>query len=173
MKTIEIKHKTALRKKIKERVEATGELDTVWINEEGEWAFLSEGTLYDDHKKISVKQIAEQCHGEELDKAITIGLKKAEKDLYKFFKTKEDFWSGKGDLEDYHVYTPNNKKRVSSPDLKVDTKVLVWDMRGDAKKERYFKGFDKNGDIECFKGGATSWSSRGAFSSWENWELAE
>ena len=60
------------------------------------------------------------------------------------------------------------------PDLKVDTKVLVWDMRGDAKVRRHLKEINKDGYAVCYEKGATSWSTTTFLtSSWENWELAE
>ena len=57
------------------------------------------------------------------------------------------------------------------PDLKVDTKVIVWNS-GEPKKKRHFKKFNKDGDIICFAHGATSWTMSGTFT-WKYWELAE
>jgi len=58
------------------------------------------------------------------------------------------------------------------PDLKVDTKVIVWASEEDTRKEkRYFKEFNKDGGIACFTHGATSWNAKGVVV-WEHWELA-
>jgi len=57
------------------------------------------------------------------------------------------------------------------PDLKVDTKVIVW-KSGEPKKRRHFKKFNEDGDIICFAHGATSWTMSGTFT-WKYWELAE
>lgn len=58
------------------------------------------------------------------------------------------------------------------PDLKVDTKVIVWNDVS-AKKKRYFSHFNNVGKIACFHNGTTSWSNKGISDWWENWELAE
>jgi hypothetical protein len=58
------------------------------------------------------------------------------------------------------------------PDLKVDTKVVVW---GDdhIKYNRYFAGWcELTGLIMAYDYGATSWSAAGS-STWPNWELGE
>jgi len=56
------------------------------------------------------------------------------------------------------------------PNLKVDTKVLVWDYKTE-KNKKYFSHFDSDGKINCFTLGATSWSATGTVA-WSNWELA-
>lgn len=43
------------------------------------------------------------------------------------------------------------------PKLEVDTKVLVWDTQ-DSKVKRYFSHFDKDGTINVFASGTTSWN---------------
>ena len=58
------------------------------------------------------------------------------------------------------------------PDLKVDTKVIVWNNENKIKKKRYFKKFNKDGYITCFTYGATSWTANGAVE-WKYWELVE
>ena len=58
------------------------------------------------------------------------------------------------------------------PNLKVDTRVLVWDSKEETKKKRYFKEFSKDGKIICFVRGATSWTASNAVE-WEYWEIAE
>ena len=58
------------------------------------------------------------------------------------------------------------------PDLKVDTKVFVWNSNKNRRVKRHFKAFNEDGDIICFAYGATSWTTNGAFT-WEHWELAE
>ena len=59
------------------------------------------------------------------------------------------------------------------PDIKVDTKVIVWASEEDTRKEkRYFKEFNKDGDITCFTHGTTSWTAEGAID-WKYWELVE
>jgi len=57
------------------------------------------------------------------------------------------------------------------PNLKVDTKVIVWDYKTE-KNKKYFSHFDSDGKINCFTLGATSWSAIGTVA-WSNWELAE
>lgn len=59
------------------------------------------------------------------------------------------------------------------PNLKVDTKVLVWSRDGEEKKKRYFSHFE-NGIIRTFHNGWTSWTSENSHTSkWDYWELAE
>jgi hypothetical protein len=58
-------------------------------------------------------------------------------------------------------------------DLKIDTKVLVWND-GHIKERRYFSHFDKYGNICCFNSGATGWATKNsATTTWNNWELFE
>jgi len=59
------------------------------------------------------------------------------------------------------------------PNLKVDTKVIVWES-GEyiLKEKRHFKEFNNKGKIVCFINGYTSWTSRNT-EEWEYWELAE
>jgi hypothetical protein len=67
---------------------------------------------------------------------------------------------------------PESAYKKPLPKLEVDTKVLVWDAymdKGKARK-RYFKEFNKNGNIVCFTEGATSFSAE-AWTVWDNWEL--
>jgi len=60
------------------------------------------------------------------------------------------------------------------PNLKVDAKVLVWGSSNkDRKVKRYFKEFNVNGELVCFRGGATSWSTDGVCCGWKYWELVE
>jgi len=63
-------------------------------------------------------------------------------------------------------------KKRPLPDLKVDTKVIVWDTEGEPKKRRYFKEFNKDGGITCFVKGATSWATSNTVE-WKYWELVE
>ena len=56
------------------------------------------------------------------------------------------------------------------PDLKVDTEVIVWDIK-DFMYKRYFKEFNNDGKIVCFSDGSTSWSSDGNTETWRHWEL--
>jgi hypothetical protein len=59
------------------------------------------------------------------------------------------------------------------PNLKVDTKVLVWNDNC-IKERRYFSHFDKYGNICCFNSGATGWGTKNATTTvWNNWELFE
>ena len=59
------------------------------------------------------------------------------------------------------------------PDLKVDTKVIVWNSEEYVLKEkRYFKEFNNKGKIVCFINGYTSWTSSNT-DEWKYWELAE
>jgi hypothetical protein len=59
------------------------------------------------------------------------------------------------------------------PNLKVDTKVLVWNDNG-IKERRYFSHFDKYGNICCFSYGDTGWGTKNATTTvWNNWELFE
>jgi len=57
------------------------------------------------------------------------------------------------------------------PDLKVDTKVLVWDEGMNCKEKRYFSNFNKYGLIECFANGKTSWNANKYVNAWNHWEL--
>jgi len=57
------------------------------------------------------------------------------------------------------------------PNLKKDTKVLVWEY-GDVKRKRYFSHFSNTGLIYCFEKGKTSWTTTNTIA-WENWELAD
>jgi len=68
---------------------------------------------------------------------------------------------------------PKQAFKKHMPNLKVNTKVLVWGVDENYKYRRYFSHFGDNGEIYCFSGGATSWSSDGFTSTWENRELAE
>ena len=63
-------------------------------------------------------------------------------------------------------------KKRQLPNLKVDTKVIVWDTEGEPKKRRYFKEFNKDGKITCFVKGATSWATSNTVE-WKYWELVE
>jgi hypothetical protein len=65
------------------------------------------------------------------------------------------------------------------PDLKVDTKVLVWDdpCDGIEKYKAYFAHFDEHsGQIGTFGGGMTSWSAAGGnptVNFWGHYEIIE
>jgi hypothetical protein len=60
------------------------------------------------------------------------------------------------------------------PNLKVDTKVLVWnDIEEDVRIKRYFSHFDSNGTIHCFYGGATSFTNIHGTTDWDHWKLYE
>jgi hypothetical protein len=59
------------------------------------------------------------------------------------------------------------------PDLKIDTKVLVWNGNG-RKEKRYFSHFDKYGNMRCFNNGVTGWINKNAATTaWDKWELYE
>ncbi len=58
---------------------------------------------------------------------------------------------------------------VPVPDLKVDTKVIVWNETSKNEDKRYFSHFYEN-VIYCFDHGLTSWNATGS-SPWEYWEL--
>jgi hypothetical protein len=58
------------------------------------------------------------------------------------------------------------------PELEVDTCVLVWD-NGPKNLKRHFSHFDKDGRIQCFTDGRTSWTTDGDVCAWKNWELAD
>ena len=53
------------------------------------------------------------------------------------------------------VITPPEKPL---PKLEVDTKVLVWDNRRRQHIKRHFSHFDKDGTINVFANGTTSWN---------------
>jgi hypothetical protein len=56
------------------------------------------------------------------------------------------------------------------PDLKVDTRVLVWN--NGVKEKRYFSHFDKYGNMRCFNNGVTGWINKNAATTaWDNWEI--
>jgi hypothetical protein len=58
------------------------------------------------------------------------------------------------------------------PDLKIDTKVLVWNNNNNIKEQSYFSHFDSKGNICCFVNGTTGWGAINAkTTSWNNWEL--
>lgn len=61
------------------------------------------------------------------------------------------------------------------PNLEVDTKVVVWDDEETEKYNRYFSHFNKEGNIEVFYAGATSWSVENTCKTyaWDNWELVD
>jgi len=61
------------------------------------------------------------------------------------------------------------------PDLKVDTKVLVWNDNGNIKYKRHFSHFDENGKIYCFLQGTSSFTANNArfYMSWDNCEVVE
>ena len=56
------------------------------------------------------------------------------------------------------------------PQLKVDSKVIVWNDER-FKFRRHFSHF-KDGIIYCFCDGTSSWNNTGA-SDWNNWELVD
>ena len=56
------------------------------------------------------------------------------------------------------------------PSLEIDTKVLVWDSKGEPKRRRYFSNFNENGKIRCFALGNTSWTTEDV-TTWKYWEL--
>jgi len=62
------------------------------------------------------------------------------------------------------------------PNLEVDTKVLVSDLeKMNIKKSRHFSHW-KNGKIQCFADGRTSFSSKRIVfptTEWDHWELAD
>ena len=58
------------------------------------------------------------------------------------------------------------------PKLEVDTKVLVWDESGNFKNKKHFSHFDKDGTINCFACGSSSWTNEYTDTvKWKNWEL--
>lgn len=60
------------------------------------------------------------------------------------------------------------------PKLDVDTRVRVWD--GDNKDNsarRYFSHFSKDGFIQVFQAGMTSWTNHSSQVPYSNWELAD
>lgn len=59
------------------------------------------------------------------------------------------------------------------PDLAVDTKVFVWRAGQINKRKRHFAKFSSSGQIICFDGGKTEFTSNGIMASWDHWELAE
>ena len=58
------------------------------------------------------------------------------------------------------------------PKLEVDTKVLVWDNIGRDILKRYFSHFDKDGTINVFANGTTSWNYKVTVP-YSYWELAK
>jgi len=58
------------------------------------------------------------------------------------------------------------------PSLEEDAKVLVWNVGGLRKHKRHFKEFDSDGEIVCFIGGETSWTTCGETNNWTYWEVA-
>ena len=60
------------------------------------------------------------------------------------------------------------------PTLEIDTKVLVWNNGyEESKLKRYFKEFDRFGNIICFINGSTSWSATGGGIAWDNYEVVQ
>lgn len=62
----------------------------------------------------------------------------------------------------------------SLPDLEVDTKVLVW-TDPSKKYRRHFSHFSRDGHINTYDSGATSFSKlhRNSITCWPHWELVE
>lgn len=67
------------------------------------------------------------------------------------------------------VITPPEKPL---PKLEVDTKVLVWDSLDRDILKRYFSHFDKDGTINVFSNGTTSWNYNITVT-FNYWELAK
>jgi hypothetical protein len=60
------------------------------------------------------------------------------------------------------------------PDLKVDQKVLVWDVDKASAKKRHFSHFGGDGKIYAFNCGNTSWSEPSyKTTSWNHYEVVE
>lgn len=59
------------------------------------------------------------------------------------------------------------------PNLKIDTKVIVWNDEESVKYKAYLKSVNNDGKIVCFANGTTSFSSSGEVSEWDNYELVE
>ena len=57
-------------------------------------------------------------------------------------------------------------------DFEIDDKVIVWDDQEQFKKLRHFAGISKNGKIQTFNGGLTSYSTR-MICEWDRWELPD
>lgn len=55
------------------------------------------------------------------------------------------------------------------PDLKIDTKVIVWNEEN-KKFKRHFSHF-KDGKIYCFNDGTSSWNATDNSGYWRNWEI--
>ena len=67
---------------------------------------------------------------------------------------------------------PEEAYQKPFPDLKIDTRVLVWNEQWSRKLKRHFSHFSKNKKIVVFTGGSTSWNQHGT-KEFDNWELAE
>ena len=108
-----------------------------------------------------------------------------------------------GETEGLESYTIEGKNKIDSaqtlfwdkplviapskplPDLKVDTKVLVWNednpfTTSPTKYKRYFSHFDEDGNMRCFMGGSTSWSKDNTINHkednttvWKHWEVVD
>lgn len=60
----------------------------------------------------------------------------------------------------------------SLPDLKVDDKVIVWNIEG-IEANRHFCKFKSNGDLVAYNEGKTSWTSTGGVTAWKHWRLPD
>ena len=56
------------------------------------------------------------------------------------------------------------------PKLKVDANIIVWGTTG-LKVRRHFSHFDKDGDIQVFVNGKTSFTAEGNTITFDNWEV--
>lgn len=85
------------------------------------------------------------------------------------------YFTGKKDKKDKNpsFFWAEIKYAMPTPNLRVDTKVEVWNTNEEVRKNRYFSHFDDSGKINCFWDGATSWSNSRGTSAWENWQLAD
>ena len=59
-----------------------------------------------------------------------------------------------------------------SPNLEVDTKVIVWDDGNQEKHRMHFHSFDDVGYIYTWADGLTSFTTK-EYVGWDNWELYE
>ena len=59
---------------------------------------------------------------------------------------------------------------IEFPSLKVDTPVTVWNKLAFGKYKMHFASFNRDGKIETFREGKTSWSGKST-TEWDNYEI--
>jgi hypothetical protein len=103
-------------------------------------------------------------------------------DLEYKIETNSDFYTSEGQYYSSDTFptlfwnefeVPKRAFIKPLPDLRVDTKVLVWNNGDTIKERRYFSHFYE-GEMYCFTNGVSGWTTKSAITtSWDYWELYE